>query len=140
MPEIVTVEQIFKDQIEKFHHYWEGLDLNEQVKDRISKATMPMLAPSSSDRLHKFIERYGLDREIFRAWKKSRNPSAHGDFLDFSKFPLILERRVKVLYLSHAIVLAFTGYTGPHTRYDRPGYRTIDWPLVDAAVEVSAQR
>jgi hypothetical protein len=108
-PEIVIVEQIFKDQIEKFHHYLEGLDLNEEVKDRISKATKPMLAPSSSDRLHKFIERYGLDPEIFRAWKKSRDPSAHGDFLDLKKFPLILKRRNNVLYLCHAIVLAFIG-------------------------------
>ena len=90
-----------------------------------------MQSASSSDLLLKFIERYHLDPSIFRAWKKSRNPSAHGIFVDLSRFPEILPRRNKVLYLCHAIVLAFIDYKGPHTRYDIPGYPCTDWQLAD---------
>jgi hypothetical protein len=118
-----------KDEIGKFKLFLKELDLSTRSKDRITKATEPFLSPSGSDRLHSFIVKFGLDMGLHRAWKKSRNPSAHGELINLSSSNVskILERRNKVLYLCHAIVLAFIGYSGPHTRYDVPGYPVRAW-------------
>jgi hypothetical protein len=128
-PDIVAVEPGLKDEIEKFKLLLNELDLSTRFKDRIAKATELFLSASGSDRLHSFIAKFGLDLGIHQGWKKSRNPSAHGELLSLSSSNAsqILERRNKVLYLCHAIVLGFIGYSGPHTRYDIPGYPVRPW-------------
>jgi hypothetical protein len=128
-PDIVIVDPIIKEQVLKFEGLLPQLDLEEDFKKRIAGAVKPMLSASSSDRLHNFIKQFHLDPTILRSWKDSRNPSAHGNFVDLSTLPEILSRRNKVLYLCHAIVLAFIDYQGPHTRYDIPGYPHSEWPL-----------
>jgi hypothetical protein len=127
--DIVIVDPTLKEQVLKFKDLLQQLDLDADFKKRVAGAVKPMLSASNSDRLHNFIEQYHLDPTILRAWKDSRNPSAHGSFVDLSAPPEIISRRNKVLYLCHAIVLAFIGYQGPHTRYDIPGYPPSEWPL-----------
>jgi hypothetical protein len=117
-PDIVAVEPGLKDEIEKFKLLLNELDLSTRFKDRIAKATEPFLSASGSDRLHSFIAKFGLDLGIHQGWKKSRNPSAHGELLSLSssKASQILEQRNKVLYLCHAIVLGSSA-----TRVPTPG-------------------
>jgi hypothetical protein len=139
-PDIVIVDRTLKEQVLKFNGLLQQLDLEADFKERIAGAVKPMLSASSSDRLHNFIKRYHLDSSILRAWKDSRNPSAHGNFVDLSTFPEILSRRNKVLYLCHAIVLAFIDYQGPHTRYDISGYPHSDWPLAKNPNELAGEK
>jgi hypothetical protein len=128
-PDIVAIEPGLKDEIEKLKVVLEGSDLSPRFKDRVTKATEPFLSASGSDRLYSFIAKFELDPNLHQAWKKSRHPSAHGELATLSgrEAPKVVERRNKVLYLCHAIVLGFIGYSGPHTRYDVPGYPVRMW-------------
>ncbi len=132
-PKAVVVGQTFREQVAKFKGLLQPLPLVEDLKARLSRAADSMLSPSSSDLIHRFVTHHQLNPLIFKAWKESRNPAAHGSFVNLSKIPEFLERRNNVLYLCHAIVLAFIEYNGPHTRYDVPGWRCVDWPLLRQA-------
>jgi hypothetical protein len=126
-PGSVVVEQEFKDELAKFNGLLQELDLSDKVKNRIKGATERMLSSSTAELFRNFVVKSELDPGLLKAWNKARNTSAHGKFIDLSKFPQAVERRNKVLYLCHAIVLAFIGYSGPHTRYDLPGYPVAAW-------------
>jgi hypothetical protein len=128
-PDIVAIEPGLKDEIEKLQILLQGSDLSPSFRERVTKATEPFLSASGSDRLHSFIVKFGLDTGIHQAWKKSRNPSAHGELVNLTggNASKVVERRNKVLYLCHAIVLGFIGYSGPHTRYDLRGYPVQVW-------------
>jgi hypothetical protein len=104
-------------------------DLAESFKNRIKRSTDPFLSPSGSDLLHSFVVKFGLDKAIHDAWKKSRHPAAHGNLIDLSRDDTakIVDRRNKVLYLCYAIILDYIGYAGPHTRYDVLGYPVTVW-------------
>jgi ApeA N-terminal domain 1 len=126
-PKIAAVEETFAKEVADLRN---DLDktLGERLKSRLFGFLGIMLEPSPYEMIRKFCEIYGLDKEVAEAWRESRNPTAHGDFPEPEDFLETLNNRHKVLYLCYAIVLAFIGYEGPHSRYDLPGWPVGHWP------------
>ncbi len=137
-PDIVEPVPGLAEDIAKFKTLIDSSDLSElselselsdSFKNRIKGSADAYTSPSGQDRLYRFITKFALDPKIHDVWKKARNPVAHGTLIDLFSGDVakILEQRNKVLYLCHAIVLGYIGYSGPHTRYDVLGYPVRDW-------------
>jgi hypothetical protein len=100
------------------------MSLSDRLKSRIAGAVDPMLTPRNSDRIWAFVEKYALGEEIFDAWRKLRNRSAHGGQINYGEMEKVWDCRNKVLHLCHSIVLAFIGYSGIRTNHGVPGLPT----------------
>jgi hypothetical protein len=87
-----------------------------------------MLEARNSERLWEFVKCYGLGTEVYKAWKKTRNPSSHGmQILQTAEFKKLWDRLSKVLHLCHSIVPVSIDYEGPRTNYTVPGYPREQW-------------
>jgi hypothetical protein len=87
-----------------------------------------MLEARNSERLWEFVKCYGLGTEVYKAWKKPRNPSSHGmQILQTAEFKKLWDRLSKVLHLCHSIVPVSIDYEGPRTNYTVPGYPREQW-------------
>ena len=120
--DIVPVQADLKEEIEQFKEELKKMSVSSTLKSRIAGAIDPMLTPRNSDRIWAFVNRYRLGEEIFDAWKKLRNLSAHGGRIPYGEMEKVWHRRNQVLHLCHSIVLAFIGYSGVRTNYCVPGH------------------
>jgi hypothetical protein len=128
-PDIVEPEPELANDIQKHADLVDSSDLSKSFKKRVKGSVQGYTSASAQDRLYHFITKFSLDPTIHDVWKKARNPVAHGTLIDLytDDVKKILEQRNKVLYLCHAIVLGYIGYSGPHTRYDVLGYPVTEW-------------
>lgn len=131
-PDIVEPAPGLAEDIAEFKTLIDSSGLSDSFKKRIKGSADAYKSPSGQDRLYRFITKFALDPKIYDVWKKARNPVAHGTLIDLFSGDVakIVEQRNKVLYLCHAIVLGYIGYSAPHTRYDVLGYPVRDWPPV----------
>lgn len=127
-PKIAAVDETFAKEVADLRKHLDERSLGERLKSRVFGFLGLMVEPSPYEIIRRFCEIYGLEKEVADAWRESRNPTAHGDFPDPQDFVETLKNRHKVLYLCYAIVLAFIGYEGPHSRYDLPGWPVRHWP------------
>jgi hypothetical protein len=122
--EIVPVEAGLEEEIARFKDELKKISLRDSVKNRIRGRVEQMLTTRNSDRILAFVEKYALGEEIFDAWRKLRNRSAHGGQINYGEMEKVWDRRNKVLHLCHSIVLAFIGYSGIRTNHGVPGLPT----------------
>jgi hypothetical protein len=108
------------------------MDLKPASVKRISGSLVSMKKPRNSDRLKAFIETRGLPPALYSKWKSLRNTTAHGTDGDLTDAGYWADKHV-VLYLFHAEILAFIGYTGPRTDYMTNGYPIVTPSAVSSA-------
>lgn len=95
------------------------------LRARMSGALSGMKNARNSDRLRYIVDLLGMDKQVFKAWQRTRNAAAHGvvdQGCDFSDTHL---RNMQVLYLCYRIVLDHIGYHGLITDYSTLGHPDI---------------
>jgi hypothetical protein len=121
-PELGTVEEEFRQQVQEFLEALPGMAFPEKLQNRLAGAAKGMLNPDNASAIRAFVQNYGLDLDVLKAWQDLRRSSAHGGPIPYEKLDEIWEKRSKVLFLCHSIVLAFIGYSGKRTNYHQKGH------------------
>ena len=101
---------------------------NSSLHNRIKGALNNMNQPTNSDRIRNYLSEHNLSKELFTAWKKLRNTSAHGNGTAGRNISQTLELRGKVLFLLYSIILTKIEYVGERTDYSTKNRPTISWP------------
>lgn len=126
-PELGSVKDEFREDVQEFLKVLPAMGLSENLTRRLDGAAKGMLNPDNASAIRAFVQNYGLDLDVLKAWQDLRRSSAHGGPIPYEKLDEIWEKRSKVLSLCHAIVLAFICYSGKRTNYHQRGYPHGEW-------------
>lgn len=111
-----AVEQL-KDHIAE----WSG---PEEIKNRARSMVGGISRARVIDRLRSLQTRGLVTPAYVDAWKKLRDPAAHGDQLDLRQLDATLERCFAAVTLMYQLIFGAIGYEGNYTDYGVRG-----WPL-----------
>lgn len=82
-PQIVTETQDFLNDVESLSNRIENLGIStDRLKARLKGVLREFPKARNSDRLRKFVEKYGLEQRLFKdSWQSLRNLAAHGGMI-----------------------------------------------------------
>ncbi len=123
---VIPADPETEQNIEKAKKIFNASDcLDEKFRKRLDGALESFTKTRPADRLHELWKKQLIDVSLKEAWKKLRNPSAHGDIVNLTN-DLQLNRHIDksgaVLVLFYQLVFLLIGYTGQYTDYATHGY------------------
>lgn len=131
----VEIEGLAKNQLSNYHpkppsqeslalasEKIESLEIDVEIKKRIAGFIGSMTGIKGQNILRRMAEEKIITDEQFANWKKLRNPAAHCDPFDSSKFQIYIDACHANTVLFYHLVFHLIGYQGIYTNYARHGF------------------
>lgn len=128
-PSLAPVDPDLLRHLDNVQSAVQWMPLSQQNRDRISGTLNAMRKPRNSDILRAFITTNRLPKDLYAAWSRLRNASAHGGGAGGREIEEILRLRYQVLSLLYSLVFTAINYGGARTDYSLPGWPNGAWPI-----------
>jgi hypothetical protein len=123
-PDIIPSDPEFESEAIHYRDRMDRKTMSAKLYNKLKNSLDYYLDKSHrGNSLREFVKTRGLNMALFDAWSYLRNRHAHGEPIAEGNYEDTITKIRLTLHLCYTIILAFIGYSGPRTNYERLGFR-----------------